>query len=310
MDTLLKRLESEGYGFWIGSHYFGSAGYADDLKLLSPTIYGLRKMTVICEEFGEEYGVKYNPTKTACILYARKAPKVKPRVDLCGTELQWVNTVKLLGNYLHSNLSEKSKIIKKKGDLIQIVNNLIVSLGRSSDIAIKKAFNTQCAHLHGAPAWDFSDVLMKDFQIMWNRCVRRILQLTYATYTRFLPQMIEISSVTDQIYGRFLKMFKVMEHAKNSQVLFRTKLSISTPRSIIGSNLRTVNKKLHMNNLATLMDEGCKKLREAYITECVEEDYIALSVIHEQRGFLGRSHIINGFNIQNIEFVLDFISTQ
>ncbi len=33
MDTLMKRLESEGYGSWIGSHYFGSVGYADDLKL-------------------------------------------------------------------------------------------------------------------------------------------------------------------------------------------------------------------------------------------------------------------------------------
>ncbi len=89
--------------------------------------------------------------------------------------------------------------------------------------------------------------------------------------TRFLPQIMEINSATDQIYGRFSKMCKVMEHAKNSRVHFLTKLSISTPRSIIGSNLRTLKKRLHMNNLATLMDVGSKKLREAYITECLEE---------------------------------------
>ncbi len=139
MDTLLKRLETKGYGCWIGSHYFGSVGYADDLKLLSPTIYGLRKMTVFCEEFGEEYGVQYNPTKTVCILYARKASKVNSRVDMCVTELPLVNTFKHLSNYLDNNLSEESEIIKKKGDLIQRFNNLIVSLGRSSDMAIKKA---------------------------------------------------------------------------------------------------------------------------------------------------------------------------
>ncbi len=96
-----------------------------------------------------------------------------------------------------------------------------------------------------------------------------------------------------------------MEHAKNSRVCFLTKLSIFRRRSIIGTNLRTVKKRLHMNNLATLMDEGCKKLREAYITECVEQDYIALSLIHELRCFMGRSHIINGFNIQEIEFLLN-----
>ncbi len=83
-------------------------------------------------------------------------------------------------------------------------------------MAIKKAFNTQCAHLYGASAWDCSDVLMKDFQIMQNRCVRRIFQLSYTFHTRFLPQNMEISSATDQIYGRFLKMYKVMDHAKNS----------------------------------------------------------------------------------------------
>ncbi len=121
---------------------------------------------------------------------------------------------------------------------------------------------------------------------------------------------MEISSATDQIYGRFLKMCKLMEHAKNSRVRFLTKLSISTPRWIIGSNLRTMKKRLHINNLATLMDEGCKKLREAYITKCVEEDYIALSLIHKLMGFLWRSYIINGFNIQEIEFLLDFICPQ
>ncbi len=65
-----------------------------------------------------------------------------------------------------------------------------------------------------------------------------------------------------------------------------------------------------MNNLSTPMDEGCKKIRGAYITKCIEDDYLTLSLIHELRGFLGKSHIINGFNIQEIEFLLDFICTQ
>ncbi len=41
MDVLLDKLQSEGYGCWIGNHYYGSIGYADDLKLLSPSIHGL-----------------------------------------------------------------------------------------------------------------------------------------------------------------------------------------------------------------------------------------------------------------------------
>ncbi len=154
MDDLLKRLEAEGFGCWIGNHYFGSVGYADDLKLLSPSAHGLRRMTKIFEEFGIEYGVQYNPTKKVCILYVRKTPK---EISLSGTEFKLVDTVKHLGNYLDANTREHTEVLRKKGDLVQRVNNLLVSLGRSPDAIIRKAFNTQCAHLYGALAWDFSD---------------------------------------------------------------------------------------------------------------------------------------------------------
>ncbi len=68
MDVLLDKLQSEGYGWWIGNHYYGSIGYAYNLKLLSPSIHGLHKMTIICEEFGKEYGVQYSPTKTVYLV--------------------------------------------------------------------------------------------------------------------------------------------------------------------------------------------------------------------------------------------------
>ncbi len=41
MDALLNRLKREGYGCWIGNHYCGSVEYADDLKLLSPSVHGI-----------------------------------------------------------------------------------------------------------------------------------------------------------------------------------------------------------------------------------------------------------------------------
>ncbi len=37
-------------------------------------------------------------------------------------------------------MEEKTEVVKKKGDLIQRVNSLLVSLGRGSDDAVKKAF--------------------------------------------------------------------------------------------------------------------------------------------------------------------------
>ncbi len=67
---------------------------------------------------------------------------------------------------------------------------------------------------------------------------------------------MEFGSATDQIYGQFLKKSKVMKHVKNSLVSFLTKLSLSTTRSVIGSHLRIVEKRLDMNSLTTLMGVG------------------------------------------------------
>ncbi len=94
--------------------------------------------------------------------------KDKPTIQLCGKDLQWVDTVNYLGNFLDSNMKEKTEVVMKKGDFIQRVNSLLLSLSRGSDAAVKKDINAQCAHFYGAPAWDFSDRAVAQCQTMWN----------------------------------------------------------------------------------------------------------------------------------------------
>ena len=43
-------------------HYAGAFGYADDIVLISPTIYGLKNMPV-CELFAVDYHITFNPIK-------------------------------------------------------------------------------------------------------------------------------------------------------------------------------------------------------------------------------------------------------
>ena len=61
-------------GIWchIGSAYIGALSYADDITLLCPSIRGLNEMIVLCCEYAKEYGITFNPKKTACIKFGRK----------------------------------------------------------------------------------------------------------------------------------------------------------------------------------------------------------------------------------------------
>ena len=54
LDGLIQKLKHSGIGCHIGRTYCCVFGYADDLPIVSPTLFGLRKMIEICEEYASE----------------------------------------------------------------------------------------------------------------------------------------------------------------------------------------------------------------------------------------------------------------
>ena len=107
---LLRNLEESGIGCHIGNHYVGCAAYADDVFLLSPTVSGLQQLINICERFSVEYKLKFNETKTVCIMYSKSDETCEKVITLNGKRLTWDETVKHLGSYITSNLNEEKDI--------------------------------------------------------------------------------------------------------------------------------------------------------------------------------------------------------
>ncbi|CAL4163386.1 unnamed protein product, partial [Meganyctiphanes norvegica] len=64
IDELLEKLKRNGIGCFIGHHFVGALGYADDIILLCPTFSGLKKMIKICEEYAEEHSILFNGNKS------------------------------------------------------------------------------------------------------------------------------------------------------------------------------------------------------------------------------------------------------
>ena len=71
MDELISRLEHSGIGCYIGNEYYGNITYADDFKLLCPSINGLQKMLDICDVFSKEYFVNYSAGKIVAMCYGK-----------------------------------------------------------------------------------------------------------------------------------------------------------------------------------------------------------------------------------------------
>ena len=55
IDELFSKLEYLGLGCHVD--YAGAVGYADDIALISPTIYGLKNILIVCESFTKDYHI-------------------------------------------------------------------------------------------------------------------------------------------------------------------------------------------------------------------------------------------------------------
>ena len=124
MDELIDKLKMNDVGCHIGRQFTGAFCYADDLTLLSPTIRGLQKMLNVCDDFANEYSVKFNAKNTVCMCFSRNPTCRDIDVLLSGEKLHWSNHVKHLGNTLSHNLNDEIDVQVKRGHFYGFVNTL------------------------------------------------------------------------------------------------------------------------------------------------------------------------------------------
>ena len=72
LDELLLALRRSGIGCFVGHTFCGAFGYADDVALLAPCMTALRKMLELCDQFADNYLLKFNPDKSKYLVFARK----------------------------------------------------------------------------------------------------------------------------------------------------------------------------------------------------------------------------------------------
>ena len=61
---LLGRLKESGIGCFMGNSYVGGMGYADDIKLLCPSLNGMQQMVDIYVEYADDYNITFNGSKS------------------------------------------------------------------------------------------------------------------------------------------------------------------------------------------------------------------------------------------------------
>ena len=115
-------LKPLGLGCHVGLTYAAAFGYADDIALVSPSIYGLKKMITICESDAQDYHIIFNPAKSKFLCFNVRLSDISPTY-LNGTLVTVVNKDKHLGNYISTDIYDRN-----------IISNVCVFYQRSNSV--------------------------------------------------------------------------------------------------------------------------------------------------------------------------------
>ena len=219
IDVLLQRLQNCGAGCMVGCEYFGVLCYADDITLLSPTVLGLQKMLQICEQFGGEYNIKYNPKKTVCICFHAKPIQMDNiGVALYGKRLPWSNSAKHLGNIVRADLKDDDDIQLKKCDFIGRTNSLIANFKDAPRSVCSEVFNSQCCHLYGTDTWNPTCKKVENFCVTWRKAVRKLWNLPNNARSAILPYLAGSDNMENQLRTRARRLRAAVTNSNNDSL--------------------------------------------------------------------------------------------
>ncbi len=79
IDGLLGSLKESWIGCYMGNNYVGGMGYADDIKLLWPSLNGMQQMVDMCADYADEFNIKFDDSKSWMLLFKGRQCKDSQR---------------------------------------------------------------------------------------------------------------------------------------------------------------------------------------------------------------------------------------
>ncbi len=301
IDILIERLEKCNAGCWIGHKFVGCAGYADDVKLLSPSVTGLQIMVNVCEEFGIEYDLLFNEKKSVCMMFDHQ--QHYPDIMLNGRNLCWQNKAKHVGNVINNVLTDEDDILLKTQDFFQQVNQLMADYGSLRFDILKELFSKKCNSFYGSQMWDLRSKYVQSLLRAWNRAARRVLKLPFNSHRYLLPVLLNMQPLHVQLCRRFLNMCHTMCRSKNKTVAFVFKHCVNDKTSCIARNLFYISESYQCNTKSIV---EMKKMVMLNINDEQKRTCVFLNELLDVRD--GKMNV-EGMDKSQIQDIIEYVST-
>jgi len=115
--------------------------YADDICLLSPSVFGLQAVLDATENYADDHNISFNVSKTVCITFSTGKDSLlpDPKIKLKGCELVWINSLRYLGftitncfdNFDEEEMYTRTRELRVRANKLIIIEFIDMALAHS-----------------------------------------------------------------------------------------------------------------------------------------------------------------------------------
>ena len=262
-ESLITRVVDSGIGCYVGDVCAAILMYADDIALLAPSRTAMQKLLDICDDFGGEFQLEFNPDKSESIIFGRN--KYVTNLFLNNKLIPNVNHVNYLGHHLHNKIQYTNDIFCLQPLIADIKTrtNVILSYFNFLTIDSKiRIFNVNTSSYYGCVLTNQFDNSLEALDRAWRVCCRKILGLPPRTHCDLVPPLMAVIPPSNQINKRTIKFFKDGINNKSYFINYFFEHCLFQKESIMYFNLKKIseNTYLPISNLMNLSNAQLKKV--------------------------------------------------
>ena len=309
IDELLEKLKASGIGCYIGYHYIGALGYADDIILLCPSVAGLKKMIKICEDYANEHSIKFNGKKSKYLIFGDY--NYNPTLKVNNEVVARCESALHLGHLIHTKNTNKELIDQAIKDFNRSYYSFISKFGTCNTTTKNKLFHQYCSSMYGSQLWDMESQESKNMHKKWRKAHRLVLDLHYKTHNDLLPLIVDNIPIECILDCKYISFYKAVSSSENKIVNYmaRTRKYIST--STFGRNMTLIRHKygLDLENILILSKNKVKDLVVSKWKAGINAVYPLYAQIMSEMIMMKEDRCTRTFLNDDCQFIMDFLGT-
>ena len=185
VNPLITKLRESGYGCKLLNEFVGCILYADDILLVSASLFKLQCMLSICNEFGIEWQISFNCKKShLCAFGVKSMPKSCLYLGL--TAVMWCDSFQYLGVTLIGGRHLSVDVDCNRKKFLATAYAILNRCGGLSEEVLMQLITKQCVPilLYGVECFNLSSQQKSKLSVALNSVIRRIYHLNRWTSVR------------------------------------------------------------------------------------------------------------------------------